>query len=72
MACRLHPLQQGALNVGNTRQNIANLLALCIANANTSATFAKWRVLRAAATNPATYIRVLPANVPGYVKPVAS
>lgn len=72
MACRLHPLQQGTLNVGNTQQNIASLLALCITNANSTQTFAKWRVLRAAGTNPATYLRVLPANVPGFVKPIAS
>lgn len=72
LACRMRPLQQGSLNVGNTQQNIANLLALCIANANAGQTFAKWRVLRAAGTNPATYLRVLPASVPGFVKPIAS
>lgn len=65
-------LQQGSLNVGNTQQNIANLLALAITNANGTQTWAKWRVLRAANTNPATYLRILPANVPGFVKPVAS
>lgn len=72
MACRLRPLQQGSLNVGNTQQNIANLLALCVANANGAATFAKWRVFRAAGTNPTTYLRVLPASVPGFVRPIAS
>lgn len=72
LACRLRPLQQGTLNVGNTQQNIANLLLLCVANANGAQTFAKWRVFRQPGTNPTTYLRVLPANVPGFVKPVAS
>ena len=73
LACRLHCLQQGTLAAaGNTRQQIASLLATCIANANGAATFAKWDVLRAAGTNPATYLLVKPALVPGYVKPVAS
>jgi hypothetical protein len=72
LACRLPCLTKGTLNVGNTQQNIANLLALCIANANTSQSFAKWRVFRVSGTNPTTYLRVLPANVPGFVKPIAS
>jgi len=72
LACRLRPLQQGSLNIGNTQQNIANLLALCITNANGSQTFAKWRVGRVNGTNPATCLRVKPASVPGYVKPVQS
>jgi hypothetical protein len=71
-ACRLHCLRQGSLNVGNTQQNIANLLALCITNANSTQTFAKWNVLRAAGTNPATCLLVKPANVPGFLKPIAS
>lgn len=72
MACRLRCLQQGALNVGNTQQNIANLLALCVTNANSTQTFAKWRVFRVSGTNPTTYLRIMPANVPGFVKPIAS
>lgn len=72
MACRLRCLQQGTLNVGNTQQNIANLLSLCVANANGAATFAKWRVNRVAGTNPTTYLRVRPASVPGFVKPINS
>lgn len=68
-ACRLRVLQQGSLNVGNTQQNIANLRTLCIANANGAQTFAKWGVLRAASTNPQTYLLVYPVNVPGFVKP---
>lgn len=72
MACRLRCLQQGTLGAGNTKQNIATLLALCITNANSTQTFAKWRVLRAVGTNPTTYLRVMPAKVPGFVKPIAS
>ena len=72
LACRLHCLQQGSLNVGNTQQNIASLLATCIANANSTATFAKWSVLRAAGTRPTSLLWVKPASVPGFVKPVAS
>lgn len=72
MACRLHVLQQGSLNVGNTQQNIANLLALCITEANAGANFAKWRVGRVAGCNPATQLRVMPAKVPGFLKPINS
>lgn len=72
LACRLRCLQQGSLNVGNTRQNVANLLALAIVNANGTATWAKWRVNRAVGTNPATYLRILPASAPGFARPVAS
>lgn len=72
MACRLRVLQQGSLNVGNTRQNIANLQSLCVANANGTQTFAKWSVLRAVNTQPRSLLWVKPANVPGFVKPIAS
>lgn len=72
MACRLRCLQQGALGAGNTQQNIATLLALCVTNANSTQTFAKWRVFRQTGTRPTTYMRVLPANVPGFVRPIAS
>lgn len=72
LACRLRCLQQGSLNVGNTRQNVANLLTLAIANANGTATWAKWNVLRASGTAPTAYLLIYPANVPGFVKPVAS
>jgi hypothetical protein len=72
-ACRLHCLQQGTLAAaGNTRQQIASLLATCITNANGAATFAKWNVLRAAGTNPQTCLLVKPSLVPGFVKPIAS
>ena len=72
LACRLRCLQQGSLNVGNTQQNRLNLLSLCTANANGAQTYAKWGVLRAAGTNPRSLLLVTPANVPGFVKPVAS
>lgn len=72
LACRLRCLQQGSLNVGNTQQNIANLLALCVANANSSATYGKWSALRQAGTSPTQYLLVYPANVPGFVTPIAS
>ena len=42
MAVRLRSLRQGTLNVGNTRQNVANLATLAIANALSSASWAKW------------------------------
>lgn len=71
-ACRLHCLQQGTRNVGNTQQNIASLLGICITNANGSQTFAKWRVNRVAGTNPTTSLRVKPAIVPGFVAPIHS
>ena len=72
LACRLRVLNQGTLNAGNTRQNIASLLASCISNANGARTFAKWSVYRAAGTSPLAYLSVKPASVPGYVAPVKS
>lgn len=75
LACRLHCLQQGALNVGNTQQNITNLKALCLANANSTATFARWsRGANAlvGGAQPITALQVYPALVPGFVKPIAS
>lgn len=73
LACRLHCLQQGTLNVGNTQQNIASLQALCIANANSTATFAKWNTtLKNGTAQPIQALEVYPALVPGFVKPIAS
>lgn len=72
LACRLRVLQQGSLNVGNTRQNVANLLTLCTTNANGAATYAKWDVLRQAGTSPRSLLLVKPALVPGFVAPVHS
>jgi hypothetical protein len=75
LACRLHVLQQGALNVGNTQQNKLSLQALCVANANAGGLYARWsRGANAptAGAQPITALQVYPALVPGYVKPVAS
>lgn len=73
LACRLHCLQQGSLNVGNTQQNRLNLLSLCQTNANAAATFAKWQpTLKNGSAQPRTALRVYPALVPGFVKPIAS
>jgi hypothetical protein len=72
LACRLHCLRQGTLNVGNTQQNIANLYNLAVANANGSQSWAKWRVGRVAGTNPATMLRIWVPNVPGYVAPAGA
>ena len=75
LACRLHCLQQGALNVGNTQQNIANLLTLCRNSANAGRVYGRWSkganapVGSAQATDS---LQVYPALVPGFVKPVAS
>ena len=48
MACRLHSLQQGSLNVGNTAQNVSNLATLAIASALTNggrgSTWARFRI----------------------------
>lgn len=71
LACRLRCLQQGALNVGNTRQNIANLLSICLASANGSMTFAKWQLtIKNGTAQPRTALRVYPALVPGFVNPI--
>lgn len=72
LACRLRCLQQGSLNVGNTRQNVANLLTLCETSANGTQVYAKWSVLRAAGTSPRSQLLVKPASVPGFVAPVHS
>lgn len=75
LACRLHCLQQGTLNVGNTQQNIANLLTLCRTNANAGGLYARWSRGANAPTvgaQPTTALQVFPSLVPGFVKPVAS
>ncbi len=66
LACRLRCLQQGSLDIGNTAQNVANLKTLCTAEANGAAVYARW--------NPvlAYKLEVIPALVPGFVRPVAS
>lgn len=83
LACRLHCLQQGALGAGNTQQNIATLLALVRTNANLNGgavpggggTYGRWsQGANAPATGcqPTQSLQVFPANVPGFVKPIAS
>lgn len=69
LACRLHCLRQGTLNVGNTQQNIANLLALATANANGAQTWAKWRTTTDNSAKTASHLRIWVPNVPGYVAP---
>ena len=70
LACRLRSLQQGALNVGNTRQNIANLQTLALAQiaAPSAPPWAKYST----AVNEPRKILIWPALVPGFVKPIAS
>lgn len=75
LACRLHCLRQGALNVGNTQQNIANLKALCLANANAGGLYARWsRGANApvGGAQPITALQVYPARVPGFLVPAHS
>ncbi len=74
LAQTLRCLQQGALNVGNTRQNRANLLALAIAQANlllSGAGWAKWRVGNASRTSGSALLINVPA-VPGFVASVGT
>lgn len=65
-AVRLRTLQQRSLNVGNTRQNAANLTALAKAEANTNRAWARW--------NPALpyKLQVDWRRVPGYVPPIGT
>lgn len=72
LACRLHCLRQGSLNVGNTQQNILNLQALCVTNANSTQTFAKWHLGNVNNTRPGQSLLVKPASVPGFLKPASS
>lgn len=66
-ACRLNCLQRGTLNVGNTRQNKANLQTLAIAQANapSSPQWAKWST----AANSPKKLLIIPYNVPGFIAP---
>ena len=81
LACRLHCLQQGSLNVGNTQQNKAHLQTLAIANANTggASAWARWSrgfsnssTFGTGGPQPIQALEVYPALVPGFVKPIAS
>jgi hypothetical protein len=72
---RLHCLQQGALNVGNTQQNWKNLETLAIAQANSPSNppWARWNTtLKNGTAQPIQALQVYPSRVPGFVKPVAS
>src|ERR1700674_1071339 len=68
LACRWRVLQQGSLNVGNTRQNIANLLALALVQiaAPSNPPWAKYST----AINEGKKILIWPALVPGFVNPI--
>ncbi|HEV2178345.1 MAG TPA: hypothetical protein VGU20_31110 [Stellaceae bacterium] len=77
LAERLHCLQQGSLNVGNTQQNRLHLRTLAIAQANTpsSPPWARWSTaanMKTGSAMPIQALQVYPARVPGFVKPVAS
>lgn len=73
LACRLHCLQQGSLNVGNTLQNKTNLQTLCTASANGAAVYGRWNpTLQNGTAQPVQALQVYPALVPGFVKPIAS
>jgi hypothetical protein len=67
-AAQMRVLGQGALNVGNRRQNTAALLALAITNANGTATWAKWRVGSSTRTSSNSLLINVTA-VPGFVPP---
>lgn len=67
VACRLHCLQQGTLNVGNTQRNIANLLALAQAQIASPSSPA-WAKLSGAVNEPKKILLWVP-SVPGYVAP---
>jgi hypothetical protein len=75
LACRLHCLQQGALNVGNTSENKAHLLTLIQTNANGAATYGRWSKAANAkngTAQPVQALEVFPALVPGFVRPLNS
>lgn len=75
LAERLHCLRQGALNVGNTRQNTANLRTLARAQANSPSVppWARWNsTLKNGTAQPIQALQVFPARVPGFKKPLAS
>lgn len=70
-AWELRSLQQGALNVGNTRQNRVNLVALATTEANGPRVWAKWgSAVNDTKTTPRLYVNV--KKVPGYVPPIGT
>lgn len=82
-ACRMHCLQQGSLNIGNTQQNRLALLASAVAEANSnppgraSTAWATWRVgfgtsgltTGAASGYSGAGLLIWPNRVPGFVAP---
>jgi hypothetical protein len=71
LACTLHCLQQGTLNVGNRQQNRANLKALAITNANGARSWARWGTAINDQKNE-TRLFINYKAVPGYVPPVGT
>jgi hypothetical protein len=76
LACKLRTLQAGSLNVGNTQQNEANLLALAIAQANLNAIgtgpgrgWAVWRVGENSRTSSCGLL-INVSSVPGFAAPI--
>ena len=69
-AARLHCLQQRTLNIGNSRQNLANLKTLALAQiaAPSNPPWAKY----SKAANEPKKILLFPSRVPGFVKSPAS
>jgi hypothetical protein len=67
LACRLRCLQQGSLNVGNTRQNIAHLMTLALAQI-ASPSNPPWAKYTTAVNQPKE-IYIMPYLVPGFVPP---
>lgn len=75
LAERLHCLRQGALNVGNTQQNLVNLRTLARTQANTPSNppWARWNpTLKNGTAQPLAALQIYPARVPGFKKPAAS
>ncbi len=70
VAGRLKCLRRGALNVGNARQNLANLRTLALAQiaAPSNPPWAKYST----AANEPRRVMVWPSRVPGFQKPIAS
>lgn len=66
LACRYRALRSGTLNVGNTQQNIANLLALAITEANSNSVWARWRTAVNSAHVPSNLMINVPL-VPGFI-----
>lgn len=66
LACRYRALRSGTLNVGNTQQNIANLLALAITEANSTSVWARWRTAVNSAHIPSNLMINVPL-VPGFI-----